>query len=67
MPSQAETVITVIAVNVIGFALATFLICAIVVAGAVFLGLCVYNDARYRQNPNAGLWGCSPAFSPLPR
>lgn len=59
MPSQAETVI---AVNVIGFVLATFLICAIVVAGAVFLGLCVYNDARYRQNPNAGLWGVLSGF-----
>ena len=25
--------------------------------GAVFLGLCVYNDALSRQNPNAGMWG----------
>ena len=59
MPSQAETVI---AVNVIGFVLAMLLIWAIAVAGAVFLGLCVYNDARYRQNPNAGLWGVLSGF-----
>lgn len=35
---------------------------ATAVAGAVFLGLCVYNDARSRRNPNAVIWGVLSGF-----
>lgn len=42
-----------------GTAAILLLILAVLLAvlGAVFLGLCVYNDALSRQNPNAGMWG----------
>ena len=33
------------------------LLLVIGVLESVFLGLCVYNDARLRQNENAALWG----------
>ena len=34
------------------------LLCSAVgILGSVFLGLCVYNDARMRRNENAAMWG----------
>lgn len=30
---------------------------AVGILGSVFLGLCVYNDARMRRNENAAMWG----------
>lgn len=34
----------------------------LVLAAMAFLGLCVYNDARSRRNPNAALWGVLSGF-----
>ena len=34
-------------------------------AGQVFLGLCVYYDARYRGNTNAVMWGVLAGFFQL--
>ncbi len=39
------------------FLLFILLVLLLSVLAAVFLGLCVYNDAQYRRNPNAGVWG----------
>ncbi len=35
------------------------------IAAAIFLGLCVYNDARYRGDGNAALWGVLSGFFPI--
>ncbi len=39
------------------FAIALAAVGLLAVLAAVFLGLCVYNDAKCRRNPNAGVWG----------
>ena len=43
--------------NAVVYILLLLLGALLAILGAVFLGLCVYNDALSRQNPNAGMWG----------
>lgn len=34
-------------------------------AGGVFLGLCIYNDARLRRDPNPKMWAVLSGFLPV--
>ncbi len=55
MPSQLASELTLFVIYIL-------LICLISTASAVFLGLSVYNDARYRCNGNAVMWGLLSGF-----
>ena len=48
---------TMVMANAVVYILLLLLGALLAILGAVFLGLCVYNDALSRQNPNAGMWG----------